>query len=209
MITQTGIKRRRGHRATGGVALALCLAGGIGLSGCGEARQAFGLERNVPDEFAVVSRAPLSLPPDYNLRPPQPGAPRPQEPTTRQAAQRVVLASAQSQAEPLSPRPTRGVSSGESVILARAGTDMADPGIRRTVDEETASLMRADESFVDSLLFWQAPPPPGTVVDPRLEAQRLATNAATGVPLNEGDVPTIERRDREPLEGVFDGLFDF
>ncbi|NBC34306.1 MAG: DUF3035 domain-containing protein [Alphaproteobacteria bacterium] len=192
-----------------GAALGLCLAGGPVLSGCEDARQAFGLERNVPDEFAVVSRAPLSMPPDFALRPPQPGAPRPQEPTTREQAQRVVLATAEP-GDTVGGEADRGdVSRGEGVLLARAGTEDADPNIRRTVDEEAANLMRADESFVDRLMFWQESRPPGTVVDPQAEAQRLAGNAATGAPLNAGEVPTIERRERAPLEGVFDGLFDF
>ncbi len=37
------------------------------------------MDRSSPDEFAVESRAPLTIPPDFALRPPQPGAPRPQE----------------------------------------------------------------------------------------------------------------------------------
>lgn len=192
-----------------GVALGLCLAGGLVLSGCEDARQAFGLERNVPDEFAVVSRAPLSMPPDYALRPPQPGAPRPQEPTTRQRAQRVVLATAEPR-EAAGEATARGdVSRGEGVLLARAGADEADPNIRQAVDEEAANLLRANDTFVNRLMFWQADRPPGTVVDPQAEAQRLAGNAATGAPVNQGEVPTIERRERAPLEGVFDGLFDF
>ena len=35
------------------------------------------LDRNRPDEFAVQRQAPLVVPPDFNLQPPQPGAPRP------------------------------------------------------------------------------------------------------------------------------------
>jgi len=38
------------------------------------------------DEFAVVTKAPLIMPPDYNLRPPRPGAARPQEQSERQQA---------------------------------------------------------------------------------------------------------------------------
>jgi hypothetical protein len=33
----------------------------------------------MPDEFEVVQRAPLTIPPDFDLRPPKPGSPRPQE----------------------------------------------------------------------------------------------------------------------------------
>jgi hypothetical protein len=43
-----------------------------------------------PDEFAVESRAPLTIPPDFDLRPPQPGAPRPQEATAADKARKVI-----------------------------------------------------------------------------------------------------------------------
>src|ERR1051326_8023507 len=38
-------------------------------------------ENRGPAEFAVESRAPLTIPPDFELRPPAPGASRPQEVT--------------------------------------------------------------------------------------------------------------------------------
>ena len=37
------------------------------------------LNRDRPDEFAVQRQAPLVVPPEFNLVPPQPGAPRPAE----------------------------------------------------------------------------------------------------------------------------------
>ena len=40
------------------------------VSGCSQMREELGLNRNSPDEFTVVKRAPLTLPPEYNLRPP-------------------------------------------------------------------------------------------------------------------------------------------
>lgn len=49
------------------------------LTGCNNFKQSIGLEPQAPDEFAVESRAPLSVPPEFDLRPPAPGAPRPQE----------------------------------------------------------------------------------------------------------------------------------
>ncbi len=45
------------------------------LASCGSN----GLNRNRPDEFAVARQAPLVIPPDFALSPPQPGAPRPQD----------------------------------------------------------------------------------------------------------------------------------
>jgi hypothetical protein len=40
------------------------------LAGCDSVRSALGLDRHVPDETQVVAHPALTLPPDYNLRPP-------------------------------------------------------------------------------------------------------------------------------------------
>jgi hypothetical protein len=48
----------------------LAMAGLVLLAGCDDMRNALGMERHVPDETKVVSRPPLTLPPDFNLRPP-------------------------------------------------------------------------------------------------------------------------------------------
>ena len=61
----------------------------LSLAGCDSFKRTVGIERTSPDEFAVESRAPLTIPPDFDLRPPQPGAPRPQEPS---AADKAKLA---------------------------------------------------------------------------------------------------------------------
>jgi hypothetical protein len=60
------------------------------LPGCSDFRVALGMDRVGPDEFAVESRAPLTIPPDFDLRPPQPGAPRPQDVTSAERARRVI-----------------------------------------------------------------------------------------------------------------------
>lgn len=39
------------------------------LGGCTGVKDKLGLAKQSPDEFMVMSRAPLSLPPDYNNRP--------------------------------------------------------------------------------------------------------------------------------------------
>ncbi|MEM7025403.1 MAG: DUF3035 domain-containing protein, partial [Pseudomonadota bacterium] len=51
----------------------------VALGGCarGTVQDTLGLGKRAPDEFAVVKRAPLIVPPEYDLRPPDPGAPRP------------------------------------------------------------------------------------------------------------------------------------
>jgi hypothetical protein len=71
-------------------ASALCLAGTSLIAGCGDFKKSIGLESTLPDEFAVESRAPLTIPPDFELRPPSPGAPRPQEKASNQQAKQAI-----------------------------------------------------------------------------------------------------------------------
>jgi hypothetical protein len=66
------------------------LAGVLLMAGCTDFKRSIGLEQTMPDEFAVESRAPLTIPPDFDLRPPTPGAPRPQEKSTDQQAKQVM-----------------------------------------------------------------------------------------------------------------------
>jgi hypothetical protein len=174
----------------------------MGLGGCADARRAMGWEKAAPDEFRVVSRAPLSLPPDYALRPPQPGAARPQEASTQLAARQAVLSSGGG------PLPIAfgqdAQSEGERALLARAGGRQVDPRIRETVDRESVLVAEAERRFVDRLIFWRSPEEPGVVVDATREAQRIRENAALGRGPNEGgDTPVIRRRQRGLLEGIF------
>lgn len=67
-----------------------CLSASLLLPGCTGFERAIGMEKVTPDEFAVESRAPLTIPPEFDLRPPQPGAPRPQEASAADQAKKVI-----------------------------------------------------------------------------------------------------------------------
>jgi len=70
--------------------VAVAVGAGLALSGCTNLKRAVGLEQTSPDEFAVESRAPLTMPPDFDLRPPKPGAPRPQEVSASAKAREAI-----------------------------------------------------------------------------------------------------------------------
>ena len=170
----------------------------LALSGCSDARKALGYDKAPPDEFTVVSRAPLSQPPDFSLRPPTPGAPRPQEGTVRDQARGALLGS-----KAAGTGDFNGRSQGEKVMLAKSGADKQEPDVRRKVNEETTKLIEADNGFTDKILFWQEKPPPGEVVDAGREAKRLRDNAATGKSPADGSTPQIIRRRKGWLEDIF------
>lgn len=153
------------------------------LAGCGgtgsRIQDTLGLTRQPPDEFRVVQRAPLVVPPDYNLRPPRPGEPRPQEPAARDQARAALTGQL----------PTNGsgeISTGESVLLGTAGYEEADPEIRRQLAEERGQVV-LDESQFYMILPWQRERmarQQGEAIDPRAEVERLRTERIGRTPLD-------------------------
>src|SRR4051812_19918882 len=143
------------------------LAGALGLAACSgdELTRTFGLTRDAPDEFQVTTRAPLSMPPDFTLRPPRPGASRPQELTQRQQAEAALVP------DTLSAGDARAAGTPGQQALVRAAGGPAPADIRSRVDSE-AALDTPSRSFTDRLLFWRPTPPAGTAVDPVRESQR-------------------------------------
>ena len=182
---------------------------GLGLAGCQNTKEMLGLTKRSPDEFQVVSRAPLSMPPDFSLRPPTPGAPRPQEGTTIDQAKAIVTGHTERNLQPDQIPPigegeqTTAESAGESAFLQSAGMTGVDPNIRKLVDQETTSDEESSKTVLDDLIFWRKAEPYGTVVDPQAETKRLQANQALGQPVDTGNTPIIERKQKGLLEGLF------
>lgn len=192
-------------RRNGMIVAAFLVGGSLLASGCEQARDAVGLEKRPPDEFSVVTRAPLSIPPDFGLRPPAPGTKRPQEQSVRNQARDILLRESARNGRSAAQAATQSgkFSKGEVALLSRAGALGADPTIRNVVNRESSALVEANENFFDKVFFWQEVDPAGTIVDPEKESRRLREARAIGEPPNKGEVPVIKRRERGILEGIF------
>lgn len=179
----------------------LLSASALMLAGCdsGGLSRTFGLTRDAPDEFTVTTRAPLSLPPDYNLRPPRPGAARPQEQSEQKQAEEILVPQTA-----LAPSSTAAASAGQAALLGQTGP-AAPSDIRRRVDQD-ARLDRTDDGFVDRLLYWRKSDPRQAIVDPAAEAQRVKTNAALGQPQDTGTTPIIQGRSKGWFQSLFSWL---
>lgn len=177
-------------------------AGGLALylAGCGGGlQQSLGLGKRAPDATRVVEQAPLEVPPDFALRPPSPGAPRPQDTPARDRAAALVVGAA-ADADPDAAASAH--SPGEQAFRNMAGANEADPAIRQIVNREAAVFAPEDPDFIDDLMFWQTSAPPGTALDPVAEAERLRGNEAAGRGVTEGESPVIVHREKAPLEGL-------
>lgn len=157
----------------------------LSLAACEATKEELGLSRRIPDEFAVVERAPLELPPDFYLRPPTPGAPRPQEQAPEDQAAQALLGT---------PAPRGTVSKSESVLLQKTNAAQADPTIRQTIDAETKAMAQADKPTIKRILdIGGDSEGPAKIVDPAAEAARIKAAKESGQSVSTGDTPSITK----------------
>lgn len=186
--------------------------------GSSSVRNTLGLNRAAPDEFKVVSRPPLSVPPGFGLRPPEPGAPpRGVAPAEEQAASMVkgrplrpathsdgldgyARADVETAVDPVLSGSLE--SAADARFLNRAGADQADDDIRsRLYREKDDPAMKPSGRF--AIENWLAGAGEEDVIDPKAEAERIRENIDADRPVNEGEVKTQQR---DPVSAI-DVLF--
>jgi hypothetical protein len=116
-------------------AFTLALSTSALLAGCGGGGGLFNRDR--PDEFAVQRQAPLVVPPDFSLTPPQPGAPRASDRNTQQQTLDALFGGQ-------SPR-----SEVEKNTVGKAGS--LAPGIRSAVGDPGTNTVAKGEITRDIL----------------------------------------------------------
>lgn len=178
-------------------ALALTAVLLAGCSSSSDLSRTFGITRDAPDEYTVTTQVPLSMPPDFAVRPPQPGAPRPQQVSEQQQAEQVLAPQTA-----LANAPEAQASAGQQALVQSAGPT-PPANIRAEVNGEASAAAQQNDSFVDKLMFWSTAPAPGIVVDPQKEQQRIRENAALGRSQDSGDTPIIQPKKKGWLEGLF------
>ena len=166
------------------------------LNGCSNVREVLGKNKKSPDEFAVLARAPLSVPPDFTLRVPKPGAERPQEPSSRSGGRELIF------------KTNNGVKnankrSNSTNMRSLLRTDSSIANIREVLNRETRDLIFKDKQFLDKLLSWKNPSNSDVLVDAAAEAKRLKDNASQGKPVTEGKTPVINRKTNGLLNKLF------
>ena len=183
------------------------------LSGCGLGR-ALGSSKLAPDEFNIVTKAPLVVPPDYSLKPPAPSEKTDDTDTTADA--QAALAGKPGDA-------THAISPGERALIAQAGAEYADPLIRAVVDQEYAGLVDKTPDLSERLIFWgrSSKPVLNAQVNAGAESIRIeqqqsgaknqqraetGTQAASGTTVDQVEgqkAPTIGKTHSRLLDGIF------
>lgn len=193
----------------------------LALGGCtgSDVRQSLGMKRNQPDEFQVVSRPPLSVPPVYYLKPPT------EDETASvpadQQAKSLVLTGEEApyqapgasdpnyQAADSTAVPAVGesalASGGEEAFLRNANTNTAQKDIRAVLNTENRPIIAEEKkpkSFLDKLQDTGEGKDP--VVDAQKERERIEINKETGKPITTGDTPTTKPEQKTTLQKIFE-----
>ena len=172
------IRQKMARRVSTLISPLLLVGGCVMLTGCSgsEAARAFGLERSMPDEYTVTTRAPLSMPPMDALAKPVSGAERPQDESERLQALATL-------SPDVALRGTNGDTSGAQTILVNEAAEASDA-------PDEGELGAAGSGFVSQLMFWKGGNA-GSAVDSDAENRRLKANAALGDKPTKGVTPTV------------------
>jgi len=122
---------------------ALIISAVMSVSGCSSVKDALGTTKYPPDEFTVVAKTPLIIPPDYNLRPPGASNPSPHEVDSSQAALEALFPGATSVLAAASP--------GENTLLRASGADRVDTDTRSDLVLGTTVIGKG--AFTEDILF--------------------------------------------------------
>lgn len=145
------------------------VAAGLSLMSCDTIRSAAGITKEPPDEFAVVSKAPLIIPPDYNLHPPKPGAAPLNQVSPTQSAQAALYGD---DTAAVAATINGNFSQAEKLLLAQSGAATADDTIRRKIASDNRNAEDTG-SLTDSLLFGGPTDTGDKPVDASAEAARI------------------------------------
>ncbi|MDX2073290.1 MAG: DUF3035 domain-containing protein [Alphaproteobacteria bacterium] len=169
------------------------------LAACGETtvKETLGIDRRAPDEFRVVSRPPLSVPPQFDLRPPGINGVDVQS-GTRDRAQSLVLGNdpgataADTRVMSVSSAPAGASAAStpaESGFLQKAGASQADPNVKKDLAEKKINegIEKEESSWWDKVTVLPENKEP--VVKADAEADRIKKNQEEGKPVTEGDTP--------------------
>lgn len=165
------------------VALIGLLAGTV--IGCSDFRRAIGDEKSSPDEFEVVVRPPLSLPPGF--------ADRPEDIRESEALAAVGLDS-QSQAQQVLGSSIDSTVTGYDQVFNFAAVPA---NIRELVDEETYGIQFERRMPLERL--FGSLPDIGPVLDKMVEDQRLRKNRNDGLLPSEGDITATDAQSGDTI----------
>ena len=113
------------------------------LSGCGsELSDVLGTSKLPPDEFTILTKPPLIVPPEYNLRPPAEGEIRPNAQQPNRQLQSILFGQ----------NKTDDFSSSEISLMTGSDVAEAIPNIKEVLDSEMRDVEEVSPNLESQVL---------------------------------------------------------
>ena len=150
------------------------------LMGCDHVKQGLGLDRHQADEFNVIERPPLTMPPRLTLSPPVSERHAVKSKSSRTMIQNFVVK------PPASAH--LSTSKAEQNLLTNLQTQRTNKeisangaDIRDIVDQESEIQSKREPGLAEGLVFWKDPRPQENedVIDPKVEKKKLEPMLST------------------------------
>ena len=136
----TDFKMNRGKNILG----LLCLT--LTVSACGGGlSDAFAYKKNPPDEFAILKKQPLIIPPDYSLKPPNETGSKIARASTRVEAEQILTGREVDINEI--------ASDGEREILDRVGSNPSQNNVRAKIQNDGNNVISKDKAVTEKLIL--------------------------------------------------------
>ena len=163
---------------------------GVLTSGCSSVDTALGKTKKSPDEFQVVVRPPLTLPPNFSLRPGD---------ENEEVQSISSVDSVNTDAVSVSDQVLTSSRMGDGSVFDNVlGTENRVAGIRDLVDQETLGI-QIDRRLPTDILFG-GQPNVGPNLDAAKEAIRIRRALEEGTPINEGATLATDPIEKTPVE---------
>ncbi len=162
-------------RSLGSSSMIICLVVILGATACSDYRRAIGTEKSTPDEFQVVVRPPLSLPPEF--------ASRPDADTINLGVDEKSSVNVMNK---LFERRNQEAIGYDELF----GLSSVDPNIRTIVDQETTGIIF--ERRLPINVIFGGLPDVGPILDQITEDRRIRTNIMQQKAINEGATPAYD-----------------
>lgn len=172
------------------------------LTACsGNVKENLGLKRDAPDEFRVISKPPLSIPPNFNLRPPREGESALPQSAMRDEAKEILFA-------PEGQENAVTKNNGEEILLQKIGIGSGDPDIRKVLHEEQQQYSPEEEEnkgFFKKILSKNPAEKPDPIVNAKKESKRIRDNVKNNKPITKGETPTVQPGGKGVLQNILSG----
>ena len=188
------------HNHLSTIVMALLFA----VSACSSDMKAnLGLKKDSPDEFRVLAAPPLTVPPDFDLRPPSAAG---SSLTPGQASAKQLLSGSVDNVG--TPAPTESVkatalpSGADQKLIEKAGASTANSSIRDIIAKDNQPVQDDKKGGFFKNLLSSGKSDDAPVVDAAAEKQRITDNTKNNKPVTTGDTPTVKEN-----KSLWDKLF--